>query len=135
MVAGRGHGKDSRGLGPWGWSAHAPHTSSPYRWTRARRRFGQEVAIVLLLAQSCVPFRHYFWPPEEEEKKAKKGAAVLSGTLVGKGFQGLQGQRRQPLSDQKTLCLKGAGRGLRFEGARGGHRWGSPGHLYTLGAH
>lgn len=61
-----------------------PHTSSPYQWTRARRRFSQEVAIVFLPAQSCVPFRHYFWPPEEEEKKAKKGVAVLRGTLAWK---------------------------------------------------
>lgn len=52
-------------------------------------------------AQSCVPFRAYFWPPEEEEKKAKKGVAVLRGTFAWKGFWGLLGRRSQSLSDQK----------------------------------
>lgn len=69
-----------------------------------------------------------FGPPEEEEKKAKKGVAVLSGTFSRKGFQGLLGQRRQALLNQKLLCLKRAGRELKFRGAR--HRWGTPG-LYT----
>lgn len=72
-----------KAAGAWGQGDGCPRTSYllPHPWTGARR-----AAIVLLLAQSCVPFRHYFWPREEEEKKAKKGVAVLSGTFARKGF-------------------------------------------------
>lgn len=127
-----------KAAGAWGQGDTVPmHPHSlptPQPWTRASLGFSQDAAIVLLLAQSCVPFRHYFWPPEEEEKKAKKGVAVLGGTFPRKGFQGLLGQRRRSLLDQKLLCLKRVGRGAVVEGSQGRAQMG---HLcpLTLGAH
>ena len=38
MVSGRGHGKSSRGWGPWAGVPVHQHHVLPHRWTRARRR-------------------------------------------------------------------------------------------------
>lgn len=121
MVSGRGHGKGSRGLGPGGQSGLAPYSPAPWRphlMAQSQEAcLGQEAAIVLLLAQSCVPFTHYFWPPEAEEK-AKKGAAVLSGTLSWKRFQGLRGRGAVAVGSRAPVLI-GAG-GVALRGAREG---------------
>lgn len=125
-----------QGLGARGTQCPCTLTPPPLssRGPEPASSFSQDAAIVLLLAWSSVPFRHYFWPPEEEEKKAKKGVAVLGGTFPRKGFQGLLGQRRRSLLDQKLLCLKRVGRGAVVEGSQGRAQMG---HLcpLTLGAH
>lgn len=126
--------------GPMGWAVGlwglcTPTPPTPTEGQEPGDGFSQEAAIVSLLAQSCVPFRHYFWPPKEEEKKGKKGVAVLSGTLAWKEFQGLLGQKRQSLLDQKTLHLKGAGRGLQLRGAGGRAQMGYPSLSHTFGIH
>lgn len=82
---------------------------------------GQEAAIVLLPAQSWVPFTHYFWPPEEAEEKAKKGAAVLGRTLSWKRFQGVLGGEAVAVGSRAPV-LKGAG-GAAAQGSQGGHTW------------
>lgn len=139
MISGRGHGKDSKGLGPQGQTPHtAPHLC-PHRWTRASRpaSVGQEAAIVLLLAQSYVPFRHYFWPLGEAEEKAKKGVAVLGRTLSWKRVQGMLGQRR-PVAitvGSKDPVLKRSWQGGCGSGDPGrGHRWGPPAFYTHSGA-
>lgn len=134
MVPGRGHGKDSRGLGPWDPSAQAPPHLALAPWTGARRSAWAGRQLLSCCWPRASPIHALFLAPEEAEEKAKKGVAVLGRTLSWKRFQGPLGWKRQPPRHPKILCLNGAGRGRRLSGARGGHRWGTPGLLHTLGS-
>lgn len=76
VVSGRGHGKDSRGLGRWGWNAHAPPHLRPLPMD-----WSQEAASVRRrLLSGCRP-----------------GALSHSGTIFGSRRKGKKRKQRTGL--------------------------------------
>lgn len=92
------------------------------------------MAIVSLPAQS----RHYsgtiFGPRRKRKRKQRKGL-LFSVDFGLDRIRRPAGPEKAPLSDPKILGLEGAGRALGSGGARGGHRWGTPGLSHALGPH
>lgn len=126
VVSGRGHGKGSRGLGPGDAGPMRPHTSSPTHGPEPGGSCSQEAAIVLLLAQSCVPFGHYFWPSGGRGKESKERSCCSQWNLSPERIPGPAGPEKPVTVGSEASLLKKSWQGAAVQGSQGRAQTGPP---------
>lgn len=121
MISGGGHGKDSKGLGPRGRSAHAPPHLHPHRWTRARRP-ASPVRRRLLSCYWPRAVSHsgtIFGPRGKRKRKQRKELLFSVEPCPGRDSRACWARegRRHHSGIQRSCASREPAGGLRFGGA------------------
>lgn len=129
LASGRGRGKGSRGWGPWDGAPLHSHRCPP-------ALVDQSQGYCLTGGAELCPIQALFLAPRGRGKESKERSCCSRWNLRPERIPGPAGPEKAVTVDQKTLGLKGAGGGAVVQGSQsGGHKWGTPGLVHTLGTH
>lgn len=126
MVSGRDHGKDSRGLGPWGWSAHAPPHLLPLPMDQSQEALQSGGGYCLSAGPELCSIQALFLAPGGRGKESKERSCCSRRNLGLEMIPGPAGPEKAVTVGSKDPELKRSWQGAGVRGSQRRAQMGQP---------